>query len=302
MSLFIDKINLKNEEKSFNKVLENELSQLGTYKIEKNGKVVCIIDKIKLDIKFKDKKSYDLKLPSKLFLLLKIKSIYNNFDKNKLKDIEYVFYNTDFDKQVIIDSFSNIIIDNCEFNKGLIIEQAKKVKFSTNDSNNNMINCNNILSISAQELKFKDIILLFFENKDKKNSQINLSAKKISFNSLNFVSDSELNINTDLLNINSSDLWSRKIKINSPKIYEDKNRFSAKETIIIKNINNNEIKNIKAPKIIYNGIEITPLNSAREQLIIKLKELRDQKLAEINKSVESYREDLQKMPLSKELK
>ena len=185
-----EKIHRTMEDKAIKKALDEELNIIGSYEIDENSKVICKIDKLKLIKMFKNKDEYRLNLPITFLLNLQATFNYKNCDK-KIIDIEYIIEDCIFDKQFIIDSYSNVLFKGCYFSKGLTIKRGRNIKLTGN------LVVSSGLSINAQQLDFYDSFVMYHT---KTNNIGKLNVKTTNVDGLSLLSlDERININSDVI-------------------------------------------------------------------------------------------------------
>lgn len=301
----------KTERKIIDKVLNEIIGDIGYY-ITSGGTIFYTIDLEKLNQLYKQNNSYELKLPTIEYIREKVKSAFILFDEMKLQDIKYVLEKSKFDKLVSINTDSDVIVHNCTFAVGLIIEKAKKVQMTPNyylfNHCGTDIDCNSRLIINAEELEFNKCNLNFFGSSFCDDIYVAFNTKEIYMNNLNLISTRNIDINTQNFNIDSSKIFASKLFINADKVEVKNNKMVSTELISINNKSCTSIENVYAPKILYNGIDITQseqiqlqLPKARQQLIEKLKELKEKCKEGIEEDTIRYQESLEKQPLSKRI-
>ena len=254
---------------------------------EYDDKIVCHVNNIKLR-RYKESPYYDICFRHYLDK--------ETLKKHKLdKPVYYVIENMNFDRMLKFTSLPNthVIFKNCKFNDAINIMYADNVTFENNKYYNKynlyLFNkcflegrfCNlefineNFINSEEEQLKNYFGINVTVDNLKIKNSQICVNEKN---------GEISLKVRENLI-IEDSKICAPIIDIDSKNIEVDDSELNATIGVNINNENNNEIENINAPLITYNGVdfskkgEITKenykLESARQQLINKLREIKN---------------------------
>lgn len=284
-----EKIHRTMEDKAIKKALDEELNTIGSYEIDENGKAICKIDKLKLIKMFKNEDEYRLNLPIPFLINLQASLNYKKCNK-KIIDIEYIIEDCIFDKPFIIDSYSNVLFKGCYFSKGLIIKRGRNIKLTRD------LIVSLGLSINAQQLDFCDSFVMYHS---KTNNIGQLNVKTTNVDGLSLLSlDDRININSDVINMQSSNLRVGTLELNAKKINEKDNSITTTKKLIINDENNDEIKNVESDIVIYNGKDISNsdrimIPKLRQQLIEDLKTIRRNVRIDIENDMKMHNEILE---------
>lgn len=292
----------KIERDVLNAFIKDIMGDIGYYLITDDDKILFTIDFKKLNAKDEVCK---LDLPDIKYIKERIKAFYPFFDEKKICDIVYVIRNAEFNQEIEINTPSDVILHNCKFNKGLVVN-AKNVSITPeyygNNNYNTNINCSDKFIINATELIIRKCNLNI-----NYSDKVNINTKKAKFNGLNLFLLNNINLNVENLNIINSNFNASEIYISTSKIYSVNNKFKAFNLVSINNEQCSSIKNIYSPVIIYNGVDISKskeeqLTSLRTTLIGQLNELKNMCNERIQEEVITYEEGLRKQSLAKRLK
>lgn len=270
--------NVKKE--THNKNLNEVIYNLGQV-IETEDTIKCLVDNTKLK-KHMGKKIFDLNL-------------YSTRDSLN-KKVEYTIENMIFNN-LRLSTQADVCVKfkNCKFNNEIYLTSVDKVIFQNNQYSDFLptyFRGNCFLSGRANSVEFIDDNFINTENSGfPVIFSINLYVDDLKLNNscfdVNFGRNnkSEINIKAKNINIINSSLYSESLFIDSDNINMKDSKIIATKGIIIDNKNNNILKNIITPEIIYNGIDMSNnkeinsdlvnLQKTRIYLVEKLRKLRD---------------------------
>lgn len=286
------------DDKTIKKTLDQELNSIGSYYIDETGKIICKIDKLKLFEMFKNQSEYRLNLPTPFLLNLQVALNYKKCNK-KIIDVEYLIEDCVFDKPFIIDSYCDMTFKSCNFSEGLTVKRCRNIKL-----NGHFIVSSNFF-VEAQQIDFWNSFFMYHVKNDSIGT---LSVKEININNLClFSSNNHVQINSDIINMQSSNLSVGILELNAKKIIENNNNIKTTKKLIINDENNDELKNIESDVIIYNGMDISNSDKImfpklRHKLIETLKIIRRNIRADIQNDVNKHNEILENSSIKTFLK
>lgn len=280
---------------------------------EHDDKIICHVNNKKLK-KYKSSSYYKL-----YFMHILDKETAKIHKLNK--PIYYIIEDMTFDERLEFTSVPNTYIKfkNCKFNDCISIERADNVIFEKNKYFNKyyvyLFN-KYFLEGKVQSLEFiNEDFIDCEENKKSSCFGINVEANNIK------IFDSQIKANEqngmiifkvkENLTVEDSEVFAPIIEIDSKNIETEDSNLIASEIISIQNENNNEIKNIQSKEIIYNGLSINSenithenieLQNARQELISKLRELRNRCTNTNNSILNKASNTLNEKSVSKVLK
>ena len=276
--------------------LRKVTNNLGRLQIDED-KVICYVDNKKLYNNLDNIKNKEI-------FYRKLKLNREEFTKERSKTIYYVIedFRFDFGLKITTDSNCKIIFKNCSFFDQIYIEYAKDITFENNRYYNDsciFLYGSDFLTGWVENLKFINDKFLNLSKPLKPNFfGLNLNVKNLEIknSSINLTTfDKDINLTAKSINLFNSIICGCYIQIKTDKLYLDnKSEIQSRTQIILEDEssknNNNIIMELKAPKIIYNGIDLSRnyeirsknvKQEFRETLICQLKELRD-KVIKIN--------------------
>jgi len=244
----IDKIHNYLQEKALDKAIFELVGPWGYYHIN------IVDNKVYFDFKksrVKFLETLEFTLPSCDEIKERAKKKYRKFDDSFIRDIVYSieFLNKDF-----------IHIDDCKEKDLILVAKDSNIVLSysafkkidiKSEGNVRIRNCSSDdINIDAQTIILENI-------NTKCDDSINLNAEYVEFNgSYTFLKD--LNINSKLISFNNTNIMrSENINLNAEMIDTKYTSLKAINKIEINNTNCDEIKEVDAPTIIYNGQNIS---------------------------------------------
>lgn len=297
--------------------LRKVTNNLGRLQIDED-KVICYVNNKKLydsldNIKNKDIFSRKLKLNGE------------EFTKETSKPIYYVIedFRFDFGLKITTDSNCKIIFKNCSFFDQIYIEYAKDITFESNKYyNDSCLFMNGLCFLTGWVENLKFINDKFFNSKRLYKTNffgLNLNVKNLEIknSSINLTTfDKDINITAKSINLFNSIISGGYIQIKTDKLYLDnKSEIQSRTQIILEDEssknNNNIIMELKAPKIIYNGIDLSRNDEIsckgvkqefRETLICQLKELRDKAIKINEDKLNEYKNKINNEGISRIIK
>lgn len=258
-------------------------NKIGKCTINEN-EILCIVDGDKLKKKSNEHFEYDLSLNG---------IIYRDIDKKMLeicglnKPVKYIIENVEFDRKIRINSYFNadIIFKNCIFNGSILLDVVSgSVTFEDNKylaNYNYGINYDKHTDFyistrsmngdsTVNSIRFKDDYLFVDKNIIYSGNpvlKLYLSADKTQFiNTVMANKDGELNIKTSELVLDKSTLYVKDAFIEADNIKYNKGFISAKDNVVIDNINTNEDfkGHVYADEVLYNG-ELIKRNHKKDE-------------------------------------
>ena len=240
---------------------KNLTDKIGKLEI-KDDKIICYVKKSAI-CKERNEFFYNINLRGTTFYGEELKNKYN-----LNKPIYYIFDNITFNRKLYLLSGVNthIIFRNCTFNDAIeIIWGAEEITFENNTYYNKktyFFDKKLYFGCKTKKLNFINDVFMNMNNKNI-NEQIyfGISARVEELNILNSdicISDSKGKIMVDAKHTKIKDSIIRcpNIEIKSDIIEMKNSRITAYDEIIIDNKMNNELDNIDAKEILYNGILI----------------------------------------------
>jgi len=290
------KIHKNLQEKALDKAIKKLVggAYFGYWHIDDGKLFFKVEDKV---IKFMEDLNFDL--PSWNEISKYAKKIYKNFDDTVADNVMYNFSFLTEEKDLRISAKdSDIVLGHNNFTN-LIITDANNVKVygSALEDGGIDINANSIrisrldghmhgnLNLKSSILVFEDIYILYANN-------MNFNSEMIEFKKSYLFSDNNINLKSDL-------------------ILTEKSRLSAVNEINIIDSNLDEIKEVDAPIITYNGVDISNAESIiipklRRNLIDVLRKVRNQVKKEFDNelNIEKIKkeQELNNKPITKILK
>ena len=270
--------------------LRKVTNNLGRLQIDED-KVICYVDNKKLY------NNLDY-IKNKEIFYRKLKLNGEEFTKETSKPIYYVIedFRFDYGLKITTDSNCKIIFKNCSFFDQIYIEYAKDITFESNKYyNDNCLFMHGPCFLTGWVENLKFINDNFFNSRRTLETNffgLNLNVKNLEIknSSINLTTfDKDINITAKSINLFNSIISGGYIQIKTDKLYLDnKSEIQSRTQIILEDEssknNNNIILELKAPKIIYNGFDLSGNNEIspkgvkqefRQTLINQLKELRD---------------------------
>ena len=216
----------------------------------------------------------------------------------KIKKIEYRFVMCNDCKNLEIDAKdADIFIgfSNCD---SLKITGADNVFIRFANAHDN-------LEIDAKAVEFHNV-------NTHVNNNFNVKADLIKFWMSRIHTNNEINLNAKKLKFLQNALFAKdSLSLNADEIEAESSEFSADGNLIIDDKNCDEIKNVSASKIIYNGMDITNteeilMPTLRQHLLKDLYKIRNNVRQNIENELrietEKIKENLKNKPISKVLK
>lgn len=258
---------------------------------EDNILVVQIRNKEKLE-----KEKYDL--PTLEQVKKSIKKQYKKSNVEKIEKIIYYFSFCNDCRNLYIDAKNSdvyIAFSNCN---SLKITGAENVdlRYATVKDN---------IEIDSKQVDFEHINILI-------NGNSNIKADTINFWNTKIHTPYKVNLNSQKLKFKGSLLFAISgISLNADKIDVETSEFSTGGELIINDKNGDEIPNVYASKVIYNGIDISNsekiiMPKLKQRLINDLYKIRNNILINIENEIkiesEKLKQNLNNKPISKVLK
>ncbi len=278
------------------KYLNTITSKLGQVVVT-NDEIICYVDKEKLN-SFKSELCYDLRLSGAQKLS---RSILDKYDLNK--PVHYIIDGIYFDNGLCLNSDMNVHVEfkNCIFGNKLHIKEADLVTLNNNKYNpRDFLIGGCVFDCSAKKLKIEKERFIDFKylREGSKRFGMNIAVENLEIldSSILITKDEgSIEIIADKIDIKDTSInCHNTVSIKSNMLNLDNSRVESKTKIVLydqsSNNNNNIIMGIKAPKIIYNGIDITkkeePKLNKNQLLTILATQL---KTIEINKTNQERR-------------
>ena len=243
---------------------------------------------------FKLLENFELILPSCDEIKKQAKKKYKKFDDNFIKDIVYRIKFPMWGE--FCDKCRNLILTAKDSDILLGSNDSKKIDIRSKG----LVRIQGYLSSSDININAKTIEL--YQANNLYGNSINLNAEFVEFNRT-YTTSKNLNINSSLLSFDNSEIMcSKNINIKSDMIETKNTSLKAKNKIEINNTNCDEIKEVDAPIIRYNGQDISYSESIIKpklmgNLIEVLKEIRSKTYSMIENQVkietQKYKQDLE---------
>lgn len=289
-----NKLNDKLQEHALTKAIFSLVGYIGDYYI-KDSDIVFKIDEEK--IKYMDELVFDL--PSATDVIKKAKRIYKKFDDSNIGNIIYKFSFINLTEELKINApDSDICIDHTDFS-ALTILDADYVKL-----NGWSVNGNGYININANDITTKRFDCFI-------DGDICFEAPFITIEDACAISADNINLKGQFIEIKKSSIFTNNLTLDSEFVLTEKARLHASEKIEIFDKNLDEIKEVKSPVVIYNGVDISysddiVMPKLRENLIDVLRKVRNKVSTdikeEINQETIKLEHDLNNKPISKVLK
>lgn len=291
------KIHLKKQKIALDKTIKNLLGDLVKSECYFKDNFLYIY----IDNEYLLQDELNLILPSFEDISQSAKKIYKHFDDTKAKKVIYTFDALRFRQQKldITAKGSNLNFFGCYF-KDIKVEDADEILIFNNNINKQIVR--------KMELTTKEKITIYFADRIEVDEDIILNSNEINC-CISYFEAHLGNINLSAKEINLSDcsIEANKINITADKFLTNVVRLIANKEININNKNCDEIKNVYAPKIIYNKEDITNSDSIvkpkiNKMLIKVLKKIKSNLEKEIQLETNKYKKQLNNKPISKILK
>lgn len=258
----INKIKQIRHEQLRKKYAKTLTGNMGRVEIE-SDRITCYITKSAMKT-FKNETGHHIGLRGSTYYSDEFKNLY---DINK--PIYYIFENINFNFPFFLHSGVNayVIIRNCTFNTIVeIIWCSEEIIFENNTYNNARLHSSNenmFFRCKSKKLKFINEVLMNTSDYQENNQislKMNINVDEFNiFNSFIYTSDNNgcMKINAKKTQIRDSIIDCPSIEFKSNTIDIQDSCITADKQIIIDNENNDEIANIEAREVLYNGILIT---------------------------------------------
>lgn len=293
-----DKIHNKLQEKALNKALLETIGDIGDdYICEDELQITIQKDKLE------NFNELNFVFPSWNKIEKLAKKYYKKFNLPNVKKIMYGFDFLHLDKDLIVDAEGSNVYIGSNTCSNIKILGADKVEIFGSPIEYNGTH-NGGIDIHAKNIEI-------FNFRDAVYGDINLISEFLELNNTTLVMTKDINIKSKFLEFNNADITSKNMYLTSSLIVCENSKLKARERIIINNPNCDEIKEVDAPSIRYNGQDITYSESIvmpklRNNLIDVLKKLRNRVYANIvvkvNEESERYKKELNNTPSIKILK
>ncbi|MBQ9071836.1 MAG: hypothetical protein IJY25_01605 [Bacilli bacterium] len=300
-----DKIHVSLQEKALDKAIYELIGPYGDYYIDDlNNNIYFNFKREKL--KMLEKLEFNLPSCDDIKKLNRKK--YRKFDDSWMNKIIYSFeilnkssmYNdgiNDAKDLVLTAEESDIVLSYSDFKK-INIQSKGNVRIHDCSSNSDM-------NISAKNIKIENCTRF-------STNYINLNAEYVEFNRTFMININDLNVNSQLISFNNTEvMYSNNITLNSDMIDTKKTNLKAQNKIKINNTNCDDIEGVYAPKIIYNGKDVTYsdeilMPQLKKQLLEDLNKIKKKVVliseAKLQEYIYGRKTELQKEPITKILK
>lgn len=251
---------------------------------------------IHIDNEYLLQEELNLILPSLEDISETAKKLYKDFDNKKAMKVNYYFNKIYVmsKKLVITAKGSNLNFFGCYFND-IKITDADKILIH-----------NNIFSkqiVQKMEFTSKEKIIINFVDFIEAEEGISFNSNEIDCYLSCFKSSlGDINLTANEIKLIDCGLKSHKININTDRFLTKEVGLIANDEINITNKNCDEIKGVYAPKIIYNGVDITNTDSIikpkiTKKLIEVLQKIKNNFEGEINLRTKEYNKELNDTPV-----
>lgn len=288
-----DKIHTSLQEKVLDKAIKQLIGDIGDYYIDENR----LLFRIKEE-KVKLLNELNFVLPSWEEISKLAKKYYKNFDDTVTSKVVYEFSYLTEEKDLVVNAKnSDVVLGNNNFTN-LIINDANNVKIYGDPIEDGGI------SINAKNI---GIIRL----NGHINGNINLTSSCLEFYDISLLFAKNINLDSSMIEFNKSYLFSYNINLKSDLIVIEKSKLSAVNKINIIDTNCDEIKEVDAPVIIYNGQDISysdgiVIPKLRRNLIDVLRQAKNKVEADmqgkLKVEIEKIEQNLNSKPITKILK
>ena len=301
--------------------LENFVGKLGKI-VEEDDKIIIYATQ-----KFVDKNCkegiYKLKCYGMNTHYEKSKEIVEKYKLNK--PVYFVFDGIKFDSIVTISSyFSNVIFKNCTFDDGVQVLYSDNLTLENNKYRNRydsyIYGDSFLYGRFVVELTIKnDEFVNSYEDKKygKNKFGVCVSANKVNIVNSNICAESKgkIDINANEISIIDSIITGPEIYLDSDSVKSSNSLLKSSNGIMIDNKNCDFTGDVEAPTVIYNGVDLNVSNKtisvneadvnlekARQELLQKLRKLRDY-CQRVNKNkADEIQKQLDLQPISRVLK
>lgn len=239
-------------------------------------------------------------LPGWNSLLAKSNKLCEYFKQKNINRIVYRFYDIDFHESVILISpKSTLQFYNCNFRRDFNCCDTDTIE---------LINCDfysgSVIDVDADKINIEFVHIL-------RPGNILLKSKDIIMKDIYIYSMHKLELYSELISLIDTEIDVTSLKLFFNLIDTKSTELRASNLINIESTLNDEVKNVKAPLIIYNGVDITNSESIKrpiimERLLNDLKEIKEITSKTIKKDVEETaqmrKQSLEEQAITKVLK
>lgn len=324
MNKIINNLNKKISSQVFNFKRKTFLQELlGRYGkiIEQDDQITIYVSQRKLR---KRKKNYEyiLNLCGSGSFEEEFNNALKTLDLNK--PVFYIFDNIIFGAPVYLFSLANnVMFKNCIFKHGLQIFSAKTITLENNKYQSWVENFHygdSFLCGKINELNFiNDDFSNSYELKKygKQRFGLNISANKVNIINSNICAESKgkTKIETKEMNLTNATIIGPEVDLHVDTITSNNSIIKSKNEVIVVNKDGDFKVNVYAPSLVYNGIKLSDptqvisidkekveLQRMRQQLLQRLRSLRDHCM-QINKAqIKKVEKELSEQPISQIVK
>ncbi len=300
MTKISEKIHKINQEKALDKALKKIVPNVTNYFIEENNLYV------RMDVGIlNERNAANLRLPSIREIENEATKIYKNFESGNISKTIYLF------NDIAFNEFINIYAPNSELRfcdcylclNNIFIRGAKICNFIGCHFVSNMN-----MEVTADKIYLERIYKVSTIEDKKINTFFKFNAKELEINDANLRMENNILIDSNLITLIDTIIIANKLNIQCDLIETNATELRANEKINISSTCNDAVKSVFAPKIVYNGKDITYSDSIVrpkliENLIKELKEIRNIVTETIhNDAVETARirkKNLEEQPVTK---
>lgn len=285
----------KLQKATLEKVIKNHIGNVSKYIINDN-KLYIIYSLGSVPVKNS--------LPDYEELMIFARDYYHKFDRTLFDKVVYIFRDINLVVDLMTDlnlKNSDVIIENINF----FLYKKSPYKLKITNADKIIISgkvCNmHYLELSAEVIEFSGAYIY-------SNKHIDIDSKFISFKNTTIESVENISITSDLISSEFSSITAKSNLSIESQLFDSKHAYlNANNMIEIKNPNCEEITGVTAPKIIYNGHDISKsegilLPKARKQLLDCLKQMKDNIDDAIEYQIQSQRNHLNNEEINNILK
>lgn len=285
----------KLQKAALEKVIKNHIGIVSKYIIN-NNKLYIIFSLGSVPVKNN--------LPDYEELMIFAKTYYHKFDRTLFDKVVYIFRDINLVVDLMTDlnlKKSDVIIENINF--FLYKKSPYKLKITNADkiTISGKVRNMHYLELSAETIEFSGAYI-------SSNKSININSNFIDLQNTTIESVENISITSELITSEFSSITAKSNLSVDSQLFDSKHTdLKANNIITIKNPNCEEITGVNAPKIIYNGHDISKsegivLPEARKQLLDCLKQMKNNIDDAIEYQIKNQREQLNNQEINDILK
>ena len=327
MANIIDKIKDKTKRKIYNEArntyLKKQICNIGRI-VETDDKIICYVEQEALDKYKGNSPIYDLMLRGMNVVTDGIRETTEAFGLDK--EVDYIFDGIKFDTGLkFTSSWCNVVFKNCTFEKSIYITWGNEITFENNKYKDHC----NVYFIGKCFLTANMVKKLTFINETFVNSYelkkygdqvfgMKIDAREVEFIDSVVVCENEGGVKIDAVNtrLENSAFIGENIIIKSTSIKSSDTSITAKKIISIENSSCDFDGEVKASRVVYNGVllsnnadtkinvneENSKLIQARRKLVQELRKIRDICSNVNEQKLQTVRDELNSQSVSKVLR